>query len=523
MLRRLFACLALALMLAPAAAAITLKRGNAAEPDTLDPHKYGLTVELNILQDLFEGLVMPDSRGQPIPGIAESWTVSPDGRLYTFKIRPGLKWSDGADLTMEDILTGFRRSVDPATAAQLVDLCFVVKNAAAIAAGEMPPEALGVRAVDPLTLEVEMESPNGTFIRRLAGFSLFFPVPTHLLKQHGDGWVKPGVMASNGPYVLAEWTPQQRVRLAKNPVFREADSVQIDEVIFYPTTDDSSAVKQFRNGELDLNMGFPPNQHDWLRQNMPNETRADPVSQVTFLAMNVTLDKFKDARVRRALSIAIDRETIVHKILNNGQLPGYSIFPSMVENWSPPPEDDFSAIPLAERQEEARRLLAEAGYGPENPLTFSFDYRSGTMQNKVVAVAVVAMWKDIGVQAELQANEVRVHYRKLQQHDFELADAGWQGTPEPEFFYNLLQTGSVTNYGQWSNLEFDRLMQEAIQTLDGEKRKVLFQQANRVAIEDTGHIVLLYNAQRALVHDWVKGFEANPGNLHPTRFMRVEH
>lgn len=521
MLRRLTAFLALAFALAGAAAAVTLHRGNNAEPDTLDPHKYGLTVELAILQDMFEGLVMPGPDGKPVPGIAESWTISEDGRVYTFKIRPGLTWSDGAPLTMDDIVMGFRRTVDPATAAQLVDLCFVVKNARAISEGKLPPDQIGVLAIDDLTLEVTMEQPSGTFIRRLGGFSLFFPVPTHIMQKFGEEWVKPGNMVTNGPYVLAEWTPQSRVRLVKNQRFREAGSVAIDEVIFYPTVDDAAAVKQFRNGELDLNLGFPPGQHEWLKANMPAETRADPASQITFITLNTTIDKFKDPRVRRALSLAVDRETITYKILNNGQLPGYSIFPSIVENWAPPPEDDFSQVPLSERQDEARRLLEEAGYGPGNPLVFQLDYR-GSDPNKRVVVAIAAMWKAIGVTAELQANEVKTHYAKLRQTDYEAADAGWQGTPEPEFFVNLLQTGSETNYGKWSNAEFDRIIGEAVATLNPEQRKALFQQADRIAIEETAEIVLFYNAQRALVQTWVKGFEGNPGNAHPTRYMRVE-
>lgn len=516
-----FLALWLAALAAGTASAETLRRGNGAEPDTLDPHKYGLTVELNIHNDLFEGLVDYDARGEPIPGLAESWTVSEDGRVYTFRLRAGAKWSDGAPVTADDVIAGMRRAVDPRTAAQLVDLAFTVKNARAIAEGRMPVEALGVAAPDPQTIRIELEAPSAVFIRRIAGFPLFAPLPLHVYRTAGDDWVKAGTMVTNGPYVLANWTPQESVRLVKNPYFWDAANVAIDEVIFYPTVDENAALKQFRNGELDLNLGFPPGQWEWLKTEMPGKAMLSPASTVTFLALNQNETRFADARVRRALSIAIDRETLTGRVLATGQVPGYDFAPAIAVGWTPPPETDFSATPLAERQAEARRLLAEAGYGPDNPLTFRFDYRASDA-NKRVVVAIAAMWAAIGVKAELQANEVKVHYAKLREGDFEVADSGWQGTPEPEFFTNLLLTGSETNYGKWSNAAFDRLANAAIVALDPAERLKLFQQADIVAMNDTAMIVLYYGSNRTLVQDWVKGLELNPIRQHPTRFLRIE-
>lgn len=520
MIRRLTVALA-CLLFAASAAAATLNRGNGAEPDTLDPQKYNLIVELNILSDLFEGLVTLDASGNPVPGIAERWDVSPDGATYTFHLRPGLKWSDGTALTADDVVAGFRRGLDPKTGAQLVDLAFVLKNARAVASGSMPVENLGVSAPDAQTVVVTLEAPNAVFLRLTANFALFFPVPRHLIASAGDGWVRAGTMVSNGPYTLAEWTPQSRVRLVKNPLYWDAAHATVDEVIYYPAADENAALKQFRNGELDLNSGFPVAQIEWLRANMPNEMHLDPASTVTFLSVNQTKPPFNDVRVRRALSIAIDRETLTGRVLNAGQIPAYHFVPSIVEGWTPSPDVDFSATPIAQRQAEARALLAEAGYGPDNPLTFRFDYRAGDANRKAV-VAIAGMWSRIGVKAELQANEVKVHYAKIRQKDFEVADAGWQGTPDPEFFVLLLHSGSESNYGSWSNAEFDRLTDEAVLTTDPAKRMALFAEADRIAMQDVAFIPLLYGAHRSLVHTWVRGFKGNPVNAHMTRYLGLE-
>lgn len=524
LMRRLGANLlagALAAGLVASASATTLKRGNQAEPDTLDPPKYSLIVELNILNDLFDGLVVNDPRGDPAPGAAESWEMSADGTVYTFRLRENLKWSDGTPLTAEDFSAGFRRALDPKTGAQLVDLAYTVKNARAVAAGEVPPEALGVRAVDDRTFEVTLEAPDLAFIRLLAGYALFFPLPRHVYAAAGEEWAKPGTMVSNGPYTLAEWTPSAQVRVVKNPNYWNAANVQIDEVIFYPTVDEAAALNQFRAGELDISLGFPPGQYEWLKANMPKEVSLTPASAVSFLTLNQQNPKFADARVRRAISLAIDRNILTDRVLATGQVPAYSVIPKVVKDYPAPPEADFSTTPMGERLQEARALLEAAGYGPSNPLEFQLDYRAGDA-NKRVIVAIAAMLQKIGIKATLQANEVKVHYAKLRERDFEVADAGWQGTPDPAFFSLLLQTGSDSNYGGWSNAEFDRLTRAAAIEIDPVKRMAMFAEADRIAMADTAMVPLFYNAFRALVQQWVKGFEGNPTNTHRSGDLRIE-
>lgn len=512
---------ALAIALSAAAAAATLKRGNGAEPDTLDPAKYNLIVELNILNDLFDGLIMPDAAAEPTPAAAERWDVSEDGTVYTFHLREGLKWSDGAALTAEDFAAGIRRSIDPKTGAQLVDLAYTVRNARAVAAGELAPDQLGVRAIDDRTLEITLEAPDVAFVRLVSGFALFYPLPRHVYAEHGDRWTRAGTMVSNGPFTLVEWAPAAHVKLAKNPHHWNAANIAIDEVIFYPAVDEVAALNLFRSGGLDLNLGFPVGQYQWLKRNMPDETSVTPASVITFLTVNVQNPKFADPRVRRAMSLAIDREALVERVLATGQTAAYGVIPKVVKGFNAPPENDFSAMPMNERLAEARRLLQEAGYGPGSPLEFRLDYRAGDANRKAV-VAIASMLQRAGIKANLQANEVKVHYARLRQNDFEVADAGWQGTPDPSFFSLLLQTGSDSNYGGWSNAEFDRLTREAAVEVDADKRMRMFEEADRIAMADTALIPLFNTAHRALVQKWVKGFQGNANNAHRSSNMRIE-
>lgn len=512
---------AIAAALVASASAVTLKRGNQGEPDSLDPPKYNLVIELNILNDLFDGLVIADAKGDPVPGAAESWDVSADGTVYTFHLRPDLKWSDGTPLTADDFVAGWRRAIDPKTGAQLVDLAYTVKNARAIAAGEKPPSELGIRALDARSVEVTLEAPDAAFIRLVAGYALFFPLPPDTYAHWGEGWAKPGRMVSNGPYTLAEWTPAAQVRLVKNPNYWNAASVSIDEVIFYPTVDEAQALNQFRAGELDLNLGFPPGQYDWLKANMPKEVSLTPASVTSFLTLNQRNPKFADSRVRRAISLAIDRDTLVDRVLKTGQTVAYGLIPKVVKGFTPAPENDFSAMPMDKRLSEARALLEAAGYGPANPLSFRLDYRAGDANKKVI-VAIASMLQRIGVKADLQANEVKVHYAKLRAGDFEAADGGWQGTPDPVFFSLLLQTGSETNYGGWSNADYDRLTRAAAIEIDPARRMALFAEADRIAMADTALVPLFNSAHRALVQQWVKGFEGNPTNTHRSSDLKIE-
>lgn len=517
-----FVIAALAALCLWSAQAVTLNKGNLADPDTLDPQKWFTTYEAEILRDMFAGLMTLDAQAQAIPGAAERYDISDDGLTLTFHLRADGRWSDGAPVTAEDFVLAFRRAFDPQIASAYANFGYAIVNAREVTGGTLPPDQLGVRAIDPLTFEVRLVRPSQTLVWLFAAYPHFFPVPRHLYDRVGEDWSKTGTMITNGAYALAEWVPNGYVRLVKNAQFFDAASVAVDEVMYWPTDDDAAAVKRFRAGELDINLRFPPGQYDMLKRDLPAETKAEPAQWISYVVMNHADPRFADPRVRRALSLAIDRETIVAKVLNNGELPAWSLIPPMTANFTSSGAGDFSAMPMAERQAEARRLLAEAGYDDGNPLAFTFIHRIGEA-NKRSALAMRDMWQAIGADVAIESNEVKVHYNRLRQKQFDVADAGFSAPPDAEFFAYLIRSDAVEiNFGGWANAEYDRLTEAAAGERDPAKRGELYRQAEKIATDETALIPVYIPVNRALVQQWVKGLEMNPIGTHQTRWIRIE-
>jgi len=501
------------------AAPVVLRRGNVAEPETLDPQRYQTSYTGYILDDLFLGLTTMNARGLPIPGAAESWTVSADGNVYLFKLRPGLVWSDGTKMTADDFVFGIRRAIDPKTAAPLGNIAMMIKNATALSEGKMKLEQLGVRAVDAQTVEVTLEKPAPVLLLVLAQ-PLMAPVPRHAIAKLGNDWTKPGKLISNGPYVAVSWRANDQVKLIKNPRFYDAANVQIDEVYFYPTVDDAAALKRFRAGELDINGRYSPSDYPWLKAHMPTVARIAPASWYTCIEFNFRNKRWHDVRVRRALALAIDREGLTDRLLKTGELPGYGIVPPVVPGYANA-SLDFKGKPIAERQAEARRLLAAAGYTPDKPLSFTFRHRAGS-SNRRVAIGVAQMWSQIGVKAELQQDDTALHYAALRAGDYDIADRGPSWFTDPEYFLDGYMTNAAGNYSSYTNPAFDKLMTEAKLIADPAKRLAAFAKAEAEALRDVASTPIMFNVNTDLVAPHVKGFEPSASGDHPTRFLRIE-
>jgi len=261
--------------LTPAAAQTELVRGNVMDPASLDPHRLNTVYEANIAQDLFEGLVAPGAGGGPVPGVAESWDVSADGLTWTFSLRPGLVWSDGKPLTANDVVASFRRFMDPATASQFPYLLYGIANAQQVDAGAAPVDSLGVAAPDEQIVVISLVNPLPNLPELLSN-AFASVVPLHVISEHGNGWTAPEVIVSNGAYVLAEWRPQDRVVIERNASFHAVTRVAVDRIVYLPTEDQTSALAMFRAGELDTSMEFPTARTEWLRENLPDETKITP-------------------------------------------------------------------------------------------------------------------------------------------------------------------------------------------------------------------------------------------------------
>ena len=318
---RFFVTLLLLLLVGPLAAKQVFTRSTNGEVETLDPHRISTMAERPIVQELFEGLVSADVEGNPIPGAATNWEVSEDGLTYRFELRPNLTWSDGVPVTAADFVLSLRRFADPRTANPLAGQLFVIRNARAVFTGDLPPEDLAVSAPDARTVAIQLEHRAPYFPELLLARGL--PVPRHVLERYGDAWTRPGNMVSNGAFVLSERVPQSHVKVSRNPRFREASTVALDEVFFVANEDLATGVRRFRSGEIDMALNFPQSQLEFLRENYPTAIRLPPYLAYEYYAFNVTRPPFDDVRVRRALSMAIDREVLVTRLLRTGDRPAH--------------------------------------------------------------------------------------------------------------------------------------------------------------------------------------------------------
>jgi oligopeptide transport system substrate-binding protein len=497
-----------------------LRRGNRYEPTSLDPHKINTQYEKNIVQDLFEGLVTYDAEGHPGPGLASSWSVSPEGTRYTFRLRPGLMWSDGAPLTSEDALYSFRRLMDPKTAGVYAQLMYLLKNGRAVNSGAMPLENLGVSAPDPATVILELEAPAPYLPEILANaFAVF--VPRHVIMKTGEGWTRPGVMVSNGAFTLDSWEPQNRIALSHNPRFYDAPNSKLARVVYTPTADLNSGLTRFRAGELDMQLDFPLSQIDALRAELQAETRLTPTLLTYYLALNTQNPKFTDVRVRRALSLAVDRDILTTKVLRAGEQPAYSFVPPQVAGYEPARMDFADSAPDA-RLAEAKRLLAEAGYPPDKPLKITYSH-SSNLDLRRIAVVIAGMWKRAGVETQVLNTEGKVHFANMRQGDYEVAFAGWSAdfNDASSFLYVLQSSSTASNYSRYRNPAFDALMTRAAKMENAGARAQLLHQAEETALHDQPVIPLYYGVTKSLVSQRVIGWRANAVDVHLSRYLSV--
>ena len=500
--------------------------GNASEPVSLDPHKASGTWENRIISDMLIGLTTDDAAGRPIPGAAESWSTSPDGLTWTFKLRPGAVWSDGVPVTAEDFVFSLRRIMDPANAAEYASLLYPIVNAQEVNEGKLPPAQLGVRAVDPLTLEIRLKNP-APFLPELATHYTMYPVPSHKVKALGEAWVQPGNYVSNGPYTLNAWRLGDHVKVTKNPRFWDAANVCLDELYYYPTNNAISAQRRVFAGELDVNTDIQSNQIGFLRENPKTKpyVRVHTYLGTAYLAFNSgpkgQVKALKDKRVRLALAMAIDRDFITQKLLRGGQQPAYSLVPPGIANYVPNgPKVFYADWPLEQRQREARRLLAEAGYGPGNPLKLEIKHRN-TPDPSLMMPAIQADWKAVGVNAVLVQNETQIAYQSYRIRDFDVADAAWIADYNDAMSFLYLQQSSTgpQNYGDYANPAFDALLAKADQEPDAARRAAYMAEAERIMLDDAPIAPIFYYVNKNLVNPRVTGWTDNIVDKHRSRYL----
>ncbi|TPW30255.1 peptide ABC transporter substrate-binding protein [Pararhizobium mangrovi] len=513
----------LSLMMAGVASAETVyNRGNDTDPTTLDIDKTTTVAEANLSRDLYEGLVVYDANAKVVPGVAKSWDVSDDGKTYTFHLRDDAKWSNGDPVKASDFVFAFRRLENPKTAATYANIQYVIKNAEAVNKGDMPPEKLGVKAIDDHTLEIDLENPTPYFLELLT-HQTALPLHQKSVEKYGSDFTKPGNLVTDGAYKLKSFTPNEKIVMVKNDNYYDADNVQIDTVNYIPFEDRSACLRRFQANEVQSCSDIPAEQIDYMKKNLGDQVHIAPYLGTYYLPIDVREKKLSDPRVRKAISLVIDRQFLADEIWRGTMLPGYSMVPPGIGNYFDPVYIESKGKDLFDREDEAKKLLKEAGVQPGD---LTVELRYNTSENhKNTMTAVADMLKNIGIKAKLVEMEGTGYFDYLKSGaKYDIARAGWIGDySDPQNFLFLFKSqNDGFNYPHWKNQKYDQLMQKASTMQDLHARSKVLSQAEQLLLSKMPIIPVMYYSSRSLVSKNLKGWKDNIQNVHITRYMSIE-
>lgn len=498
----------------------TLHLAISAEPRELDPQLQGTFDEMCVSLALFEGLTAIDERSSlPVPAAAESWETSADGLRWTFHLRPGLRWSDGSPLTAPDFAWSLQRALTPALASEYAYVLYPIRGAQAFNGGTpLTATALGIRALDALTLELDLERPTPHLAAILA-LPVAFPVPRVLLeKLEASGkarrWTRPEHFVGNGPFALTEWSPNRQIIARRNPLFHEP--AQLAVIVFYPFEQATAQEAAFRTGQLHLTSELPAVRITDYRAARPESLRLDPFLETNFLRFNTTRPPLDDPRVRRALTLAVDRRALVEKVALAGQQPAAGLLSPELPGYTPPAGVSYDPY-------SARRLLAEAGYpgGHGFPALEAMHFSSEL--NQKLLEAMQQMWqRELGISVTLAAKEKQVWFTEERRLAYQLSLARWIGDyVEPSTFLELFISGGGNNATGWALPEYDRLVRAGASEADPAARNALYRQAEELLLQDLPIAPLFHGTRPYLIQPSVQGWEPALLGFHRYQHVRL--
>ena len=490
---------------------------NGTEPETLDPALITGVPESRIVDALFEGLISLDPETlEPRPGVAASWSISADQLSYTFNLRANAKWSDGSPVTSQDFMASWERVLTPTTAAAYAYQLYPVKNAEAFNRGDIAEFAeVGATAPDARTFVVTLERPCPYFLD-LVAFHTLFPTPTAVIKQHGDRWVRKDNIVNNGPFVLSEWLPEQRIELTGNPHYWDRKHVTLKKITVSPQTELNVAFNLFKKKQLHWLPALPLARIEEAQRDP--DYYVMPYLGVYFYRFNCTKPPFNDARVRQAFVLVINRELITSHILKGGQEPA---------TWFCPPAGGYKHVAgLAYDPEKAVALLAEAGYGQNGKPFPEVELLYNTSEgHKAVAEALSQQWKNnLGAQISLHNSEWKVFLSDMNQLNYQIARSSWIGDyNDPNTFFDMWVSDGGNNRTGWSSKPYDELLQQAANEPDKATRFALFQDMERILVEQEMPILPLYiYVNQGLLAEQVLGWYDNVRDYHPLKYIWLE-
>ena len=505
--------------LVAAASAQTLQRGNGPEPSTLDAHRCPEVACGNVLRDLYEGLVGEDAYGRLIPGMAERWDVSTDGRTWTFHLRSNLRWSDGAPLDAEQIVASFRRAFAPMTAAPFAVHFAAIENVAAVQAGKLPPEAIGISAPDARTVVFHLI--RSAALPQLLLLPIAYPVYLPAVAKFGAQHTRPGHLVSNGAYRLRDWTPQANLLLERNPYFREPAPIPL--VRYQVTEDAASELQRFAAGDLHLTETVPPQPLPNLRARFGTQLRISPYLGSMWIGLNLTRPPLRNhLALRRALSLAIDRDKLTRYITGLGETPAWSVVPPGVSAYAPVTVG-AARLTQAQRETLAKTLYAQAGYSTNEPLEIELRYNTSTPLRRL-NLAVAAMWHEVlGANVRLRNEEWKVFVGNRRQRIITQAfRGGWiADIDDARNFLANFQSHSETNWSGLEDAEFDASLRAADDAPTFGERNQKLREAEARLLNLQAVIPIYFYTSKHLLSPQLLGFEANPLDHHPSRFLRL--
>ena len=502
-----------------------LEYGNGADPVSINPQLATAVNESAVLRELFEGMFTDAPDGRPVPGVAKSWEVSPDGLVWTFHMRPEV-WSDGQPLTANDFVFAYRHMLDPKTGSTYSYLLYLLKNGATVNAGKAPPEALGVKALDAETLQLTLEHP-ASYLPQLLKHQAYFPIPEHVVARFGEKWATPGKLVGNGAYVLKTWQLGDYLRIEKNPLYRDAASVCFDRVNFYPITDAVAGERRALRGELDINSGIQPSRVARLRANpaWARFVRIHSYLSTGYVIFNVhDVKALRDVRVRQAISMAIDRRFITDKIFQGaGPIPTTAFVPLGIAGYVPlgeRPRAYWADWSFEQRQAEARRLMAAAGYGPGHPLQLQFKTFNNPTSLEVIQ-SIQSDLKSVGVETTIRLEDGIVALQSFEIRDFQLGNAGWIADYDDPMTYLALMRSDTgaQNYGDYKNPAYDALLDKADNEPDAAKRARYLAQAEQMMLDDADVAPIDVGVNLNLIDPHITGWVDNDVDIHPIRSL----
>jgi oligopeptide transport system substrate-binding protein len=520
-MRKLVVLLCVLALAVPVFGETVFRIANGANPQSLDTHLTSGVPEQRLFDALYEGLMIPSpATGNPVLGAAESYTVSPDGTVYTFKIRKGLTWSDGVPITARTFYESWLRCLDPATAAEYPSIMTdIIKGAADYNSGKTGPDKVAMRVVDLQTFQFTTVGP-APYVLSMLTHMAYNPVPMHVIKKYGGDWTLPEHFVGNGAFVLQSFTPNDKIVVVKNPKYWDAKNVKLDQIVFYLSDDQATTYKMYVNGEVDWDASNPPpDKIDEAKARPQKDYILSPILSVYYYLVNVNQAPFTDVRVRQAFSMSVGRKNITDQIMKGGQIPATNGVPPNTGGYTGP-------TGIQENIEGAKKLLADAGYpGGKGLPTIKILYNTSAGHKKIAEYLQQQWEQTLGAKVELVNQEWATYLQTRQDGKmggFELARAGWGYDFADPYNYLFMWLSDNLNFNdpRWKNAKYDELVKKTNSLPAGPERNKLFYDAETILNQELPVIPFYFYVSQHMI-DLTKwgGWNSNSLDRHTWKFI----